>query len=98
MKVTIVVCDRCGREMREETMEEAKLDLSLKFHAPGNSWLPFRRRESVELCPSCRDAFADWLGEPGKDIDGLRTGEDHEAEGVQKLRVQASSAGDGEGA
>lgn len=73
LQVTILVCDRCGREMREAEVEDAKLDLSLKFDDPDtSSLLPLRRRETLELCPECREAFVDWLGDRGEAIAGLR--------------------------
>lgn len=74
VKVTILVCDRCNREMRESEIEESKLDLSIKFDDPeSSSFLPLRRRETLELCPECREAFADWLGDRADTIAGLRT-------------------------
>lgn len=98
MKVTIVVCDRCGREMRESHVEDTKLDLKLKYEDPDAGWRPFKKRASVELCPGCREAFADWLGEQGDAIDGLRTeAGDEDPEPARKLRVHAKT-GDGDGA
>lgn len=74
LKVTILVCDRCEREMRETEIEETKLDLTLKFDDPeSSSFLPLRRREQIELCPECREAFADWLGDRADEVAGLRT-------------------------
>lgn len=74
VKVTILVCDRCGKKLRGEEAREAKLDLSLKFDDPETTRLfPLRRRETIELCPSCREAFAEWLGDRGDAIPGLRT-------------------------
>lgn len=96
MKVTILVCDRCGREMRENDVEDSKLDMTLKYEIPEDGWRPFRKRADVELCPSCRDAFVDWLGERGDTIDGLRLGDGEDADSVQKLRVEATATG-GEG-
>lgn len=99
MKVTIVVCDRCGREMREDRVEDKKLDLRLKYEDPDAEWRPFKKRASVELCPGCREAFADWLGERGDEVDGLRTdvGEE-DAKPARKLRVKAKATDGGDGA
>lgn len=73
LQVTILVCDRCSREMREAEVEDAKLDISLKFDDPETSaLLPLRRRERLELCPECREAFADWLGDRADQLAGLR--------------------------
>lgn len=92
MQVTILVCDRCGREMENDAVEETKLDATLKYENPDGPWRPFRQRETVELCPSCRDAFADWLGERGDEIAGLRVnGDKAEADQMRKLRVHASA-------
>lgn len=92
MQVTIVVCDRCGKEMRESEIEESKLDLTLKYDDPDGPWRPFKKRSSVELCPGCREAFADWLGGRGETIQGLRTRTgDEDPEPVRKLRVQAQA-------
>lgn len=68
-----MVCDRCGSEMNEEDIDGGKLDVSLTFDDPHSSrLLPLRRREALELCPDCRTDFADWLGERGDIIAGLR--------------------------
>lgn len=96
MKVTIVVCDRCGKEMREQAVEDRKLDLKLRYESSEDGWWPFKERANVELCPGCREAFADWLGDQGDAIEGLRTEESEDPEPVQKLRVQAKAT-DGEG-
>jgi hypothetical protein len=90
VKVTILVCDRCDREMRESEIEEAKLDLSLKFDDPeSSSFLPMRRRERLELCPECREAFADWLGDRADRIAGLRTNGHADEATVHNVEVPA---------
>jgi hypothetical protein len=90
MQVTILVCDRCNREMNKDAVEATKLDLTLKYDDPDGPWRPLRKREGVGLCPSCRDAFAEWLGDRGDELDGLRVDGD-EPERVQRLRVKASA-------
>ncbi len=98
MKVTILVCDRCGRELNGEEVQDTKLDVALKFDDPGSSRLfPLRRREGIELCPSCRNAFADWLGDRGDAIPGLKLEDTGSAATVQRVRVAPpESSDDGE--
>lgn len=95
VKVTILVCDRCSREMREAEIEETKLDLTLKFDDPeASSLLPFRRREQIELCPECREAFADWLGERADTMAGLRTNGHADEAMVHNVEVPAIAEGE----
>lgn len=69
-----IVCVRCGRNLRGEEAHQRKLDLSLTFdHPEANRLIPLRQRESLELCPECREAFVNWLGHRGEAIPGLRT-------------------------
>lgn len=96
MKVTILVCDRCEREMREAEIEQTKLDLTIKFDDPeSSSFLPIRRREKLELCPECREAFADWLGESANRIAGLRTNGHADEATVHNVEVPAIAEDDG---
>lgn len=71
MKVTLIVCDRCGREMPEDEVGDRTLELKLRYEDPRSGWRPLRERASLELCPQCREAFADWLGDRAEEIDGL---------------------------
>lgn len=72
MKVTIIICDRCEKQLRNVERKENRLDVNLKFETPRNGWSLFKRRESLHLCPSCRSAFADWLGKRAETIRGLQ--------------------------
>ncbi len=89
MQVTLIVCDRCGRELPEDDAEDQMLDVKLRYHDPESGWRPIRKRASVELCPACREAFADWLGERGDAIEGLRLDGQTEEDLLGTLRMRA---------
>lgn len=95
MKVTLLVCDRCHREIPEEDADGHTLDVKLRYEAPEDGWRPFRRRTELELCPSCREAFAAWLGERATEIDGLRAEDPTEPDPLEALRARTAADGDG---
>ncbi len=72
MKVTIIICDRCEKQLRNVERKDNRLDVNLKFQDPNGGWSLFKRRENLHLCPSCRSAFADWLGKRSDTIKGLQ--------------------------
>lgn len=67
----MIICDRCDEHLQKVHRKETKLDLTLKYHNEDSDWSLFRERKKVHLCPACRDAFADWLGARGHEIEGL---------------------------
>lgn len=89
MKVTLVVCDRCGRELPEDAYGEKTLELKLRYHDPEGDWQLMRQRESIELCPPCRDSFAEWLGERGEAMEGLRANGSTEAAILETLQLRS---------
>lgn len=71
MRVEKVVCDRCGAEWPAENAEPGLLSLKARYRSgerPG--WLPERR--TLELCGVCRESFARWFGEHGREVPDLQ--------------------------
>lgn len=88
MKVTRLVCDRCGDEMTQERAQARGLELKLRYEPAGGpgsmveKLLPFRRTSKLDLCPDCRTALAKWLGDDGRELPGLSP-EDAETTGSE---------------
>ncbi len=95
LKVTMIICDRCDAHLRQVHQKESRLDLSIKYHDESQAWSLFRERKKLHLCPSCRTAFAEWLGARGDEIEGLRV--DSGPEAVQELDAYADEDGDASG-
>lgn len=94
VKVTYIVCDRCGQETREDEIGDDKLALTMRFHDPASSsLLPVPRRETLEMCPDCREDFARWLGDRGTLIDGLQLEGTNGSEAQRAVTVAAGEDG-----
>lgn len=84
MKVTRVLCDRCETELAEDRAEREGLEMRLDYEPRGREpslidrISPFGSSQQVDLCPDCREAFADWLGERGRELPGLVAPEEPE--------------------
>lgn len=84
MKVTRVLCDRCETELPEDRAEREGLAMRLDYEPRGQDpslldrLSPFGSSQQVDLCPDCREDFADWLGERGRELPGLVAPEEPE--------------------
>lgn len=96
MKVTMIICDRCDEHLRKVHRKETKLELTLKYHNEESDWSLFREREKIHLCPSCRDAFANWLGTRGNEIEGLHVDSGPEAYREPEARTDGEAEEQGE--
>lgn len=91
MKVTRVLCDRCEDELPEQRAEREGLELELRYDPRGRDpsllerLTPFGTSRKVDLCPTCRDAFADWLGESGERLPGLVEPPAEEPDGAEAV-------------
>jgi hypothetical protein len=97
VKVTRLVCDRCGDELRVERAQEHGLGLQLRYQPTGDP-LDFlerlrgsTRRQELDLCPGCREDFAEWTGEGPRDLAGLVDTDD--GSGVEPRAAGADEGG-----